>query len=67
VAPRPAGHSGADDEAAYQARVRAWVERTCAEQGVPVKIADPLTLRKIGDILNQARQRGDKRDSSKRL
>jgi hypothetical protein len=36
-------------------RVREWVERTCAEQGVPVKVTDPLVLRKVADILNEAR------------
>jgi hypothetical protein len=28
----------------YSARVKAWVERSCAEQGVPVKTSDPLAL-----------------------
>jgi hypothetical protein len=42
-------------------RAKAWVERHCAEQGVAVKITDPLALAKIADILSEAR---DKRRSS---
>lgn len=38
----------------------AWVERHCAEQGVPVKVSDPLALAKIPDILTEGR---DKRSS----
>jgi hypothetical protein len=33
----------------------AWVERSCAEQGVSVKLSDPLALRRIADILGEAR------------
>jgi hypothetical protein len=36
-------------------RAKAWVERTCAEQGVPVKLSDPVALRRIADILGEAR------------
>jgi hypothetical protein len=42
-------------------RAVAWVEKSCAEQGVPVKMTDPLALAKIADILSEAR---DKRRSS---
>ncbi len=35
--------SGAPDPSA----VRRWVERTCAEQGVPVHVTDPRTLAKL--------------------
>jgi hypothetical protein len=45
----------------------AWVERTCADQGVPVKLSDPLALEKVAEILAQRRQAGVSRDSSKRL
>ena len=62
---QPAGHPGTDDDLA--ARARAWVERTCAEQGVPVKISDPQTIAKVAELLAQGRQKGVKRDSSKRL
>jgi hypothetical protein len=45
----------------------AWVERTCADQGVPVKLSDPLAAEKVAELLSQGRQRGVNRDSSKRL
>jgi len=32
-------------------RAKAWVERACAEQGVPVKVSDPVALRRIPTIL----------------
>lgn len=60
----PAGRSGTDD---LKARAIAWVERTCVDQGVPVKLSDPLALARVAEILAQGRQRGVKRDSSKRL
>jgi hypothetical protein len=37
------------------ARAVAWVEQACAEQGIPVKLSDPLVLRRIADILGEAR------------
>jgi hypothetical protein len=42
----------ADD---WSQRARAWAERACAEQGVPVKITDPVALDKIAGILCEAR------------
>ena len=45
----------ADEERALRERAIAWVERSCAEQGVPVKLSDPLALAKIADILGEAR------------
>jgi hypothetical protein len=36
-------------------RAKAWVERHCAEQGVPVKLSDSLALAEIADILSEAR------------
>jgi hypothetical protein len=45
----------------WSERAKAWVERTCAEQGVPVKITDPLVLDKIAKILLAGR---DKRTPS---
>ena len=60
----PAGRSGTDD---LKARAIAWVERTCADQNVPVKMSDPLALAKVAEILAQGRQIGVRRDSSKRL
>jgi hypothetical protein len=46
----------ADEERAFRERAVAWVERSCAEQGVPVKLSDPLALAKIADILGEARE-----------
>jgi hypothetical protein len=60
----PAQPAGTDD---LKARAIAWVEATCADQGVPVKLSDPLALAKIAEILAQGHQTGVKRDSSKRL
>lgn len=37
-------------------RAKAWVERSCAEQGVPVKLTDPLALARIADILIEGRK-----------
>jgi len=34
--------------------VREWVERSCAEQGVPVAVTDPATLGRIGVLLGGA-------------
>ena len=44
-------------------RAKAWVERACAEQGVPVKMTDPVALRRIADILGEAR---DAREGSRK-
>jgi hypothetical protein len=59
-----AGRSGTED---LKARAIAWVEATCADQGVPVKLSDPLLLARAAEILAQGRQTGVSRDSSKRL
>jgi len=51
---RPAAaRSGTDD---LKARAMAWVERHCAEQGVPVKLSGPLALAKVAEILAEGRQ-----------
>lgn len=60
----PAGRSGTDD---LKARALAWVERTCADQSVPVKLSDPAALAKVAELLAQGCQTGVNRDSSKRL
>jgi hypothetical protein len=44
----------------WSKRVEAWVERTCAEQGAPVKLSDPVALRRVADILNEARDAREK-------
>jgi len=70
MAPRPAGRSGPPSEDEWRERVRAWVERTCAEQGVPVKVTDRRVVAQVAELLRdpaQSRQRGSSRDSSKRL
>jgi hypothetical protein len=61
---QPAGRSGADD---LKARAIAWVEQACVDQGVPVKLSDPLALAKLAELLAQGRKTGSSRDSSKRL
>jgi hypothetical protein len=38
----------------------AWVERTCAEQGVPVKITDPLVLARVAAILQEGHRNQEK-------
>jgi hypothetical protein len=40
-------------------RARAWVERACVEQGVPVKVSDPLALAEIAEILCSGREKRD--------
>lgn len=61
----PAGRSGPDDD--LTARAHAWVERTCLDQGIPVKVSDPQTIKRVAELLAQGRQKGVNRDSSKRL
>jgi hypothetical protein len=65
MAHQPAGRSGPDDE--LKARARAWAERTRLDQGFPVKISDPEGIRNVAELLAQGRQKGVRRDSSKRL
>lgn len=45
----------AESESDLARRAQAWVERSCAEQGVPVKLSDPLALQRIPDILGEGR------------
>ena len=46
----------------------AWVDASCAEQGVPVKVTDPTTLRRVSALLGvatpgvRARKRSGTRD-----
>jgi hypothetical protein len=48
--------SAMKDDAAHDLaeRAKAWVERHCDEQGVPVKLSDPLALAEIAEILGSA-------------
>jgi hypothetical protein len=66
---RPRLRSNGPDERAQ--RIAAWVERSCAEQGVPVKITDRRVLAQVAELLRerpaQSRQNGRSRDSSNRL
>ena len=66
---QPVGCSGQPDERA--ARLQAWVEQSCREQGLPVKVTDRRVLAQVAELLRerpaQSRQNGRKRDSSKRL
>jgi hypothetical protein len=66
VAPRPAGRSGTDRDD-LRAQAIAWVEHHCAEQGIPVKVSDPLTVGAVAAVLAQGRKTGVNRDGSKRL
>ena len=50
---RPASRSRED----WSERAKVWVERSCAEQGVPVKISDPLVLAKVADLLLSGREK----------
>ena len=43
------------EQRAFRARAVAWVERACAEQGIPIKVTDPLVLKQVADILGEAR------------
>ena len=48
--------------------VRGWVERTCAAQGVPVKVREPLVTAVVVTLLGrkrQKRQTGSRRSGSK--
>jgi hypothetical protein len=51
------------EQRALRERAVAWVERSCAEQGVPVKLSDPLALAEIAEILGEAR---DARESARK-
>lgn len=47
--------------------VRTWVERTCAAQGLPVKVTDPAVVAAVVTLLGQNRQTGSSRSGSNRL
>ncbi|THJ00979.1 hypothetical protein E7Z54_11470 [Nocardioides sp.] len=34
-----------------EAALAAWVESSCAAQGVPVKVTDPTVVRRVGGLL----------------
>ena len=69
---RPAGLPGMTEHTADL--VREWVEVSCEEQGVPVKVEDAGVIDAVVLLLGgafpaggQTRQVGEKRDGSKRL
>ncbi len=35
--------------------LKAWVQRSCAAQGLPVKVTDPAVLRQVGVLLGRSR------------
>ena len=62
---RPAGGvGGMGREASRPAVVRAWVERTCAAQGLPADVTDPATVERVVAPLAQTRQTGSIRSGS---
>ena len=65
----PAPRSGPPDERAE--RIEAWVKASCEEQGLPIKITDRRVLAQVAELLRsrpgQSRQKGRRRDASKRL
>lgn len=54
-------------EEEFVASAIAWVERECGEQGIPVKLSDPETIKKVAELLAQGIQTARNRDGSKRL
>jgi len=36
-------------------RARRWVEATAKAQGLPAKITDPVTIRRVAEILREGR------------
>jgi hypothetical protein len=47
--------------------VQTWVERTCAAQGVSVKVTDPAVIAAAAVLVGQTRQTGSRRSGSKRF
>lgn len=47
------------------ATVAAWVERSCAAQGVPVKVREPAVIAQVAALLGQVRQTASMRSGSK--
>jgi len=46
---------------------RAWVEATCACQGVATKVTDPAAIETVAALVGQTRQTGSRRSGSKRF
>jgi hypothetical protein len=47
-------------DAERRAEVAAWVEASCAAQGVPVRVSDRRVLGEIAELLGHARRDGAK-------
>ena len=43
---------------------RSWAERTCVDQGLPVKVTDAAVIEKAATLLGQRRQTGSTRAGS---
>src|SRR4051812_40674852 len=43
------------DREGLRTAAREWVARSCAAQGIPVKVSDPATIRKVAAIILEAR------------
>ena len=50
---RPAGRPGTD----LAAQARAWVDASCREQGLPVKVNDPRVLSATAELLAEREKR----------
>ncbi len=48
----PAGSRGLTDD--LRTCARQWAERSCLDQGLPLKISDPRTLRDVAQLLGVA-------------
>lgn len=55
MVPRAAACAGEDELARVRERAAAWVLESCAAQGVPAKVSDPLILAQVAALLPAAR------------
>lgn len=54
--PAPAATAGGE----LHEMARAWVERTCAEQGLPIKVGDRAALVRVASVLREASDAPDR-------
>lgn len=40
---------------------KAWLEKSCADQGVPLKVTDPATIRKVAVLFSAGSRSAQKR------
>ncbi len=50
---QPCGPPGRGSKPDMAAAARLWVESSCAQQGLAVKIADPMVLAAVGALLER--------------